>query len=317
MLTCWDEFFPLNRNLVVGWRSLIVTKPARLSRDRFSLRIEQDKSVRVPFEDIAVIVLDHNQIMLTHPVLTACSEYGIAVFSTNDAHQPAGVFTPFLTHSRATRFLRLQMGMKKPLTKQIWAAIIRTKIINQAYCLDLAERRGGQHLRTLAEKVRSGDSTMMESRAACFHFSRLFGHRFTRSSETWINAALNYGYAIVRGAITRGLVAHGFFPSLGLHHASEQNAFNLADDIIEPFRPMVDLHVATHVPEEDRLLAVADKAALVSLLNTDIQMPQGLMSALSAIEQSIESLARAMEYQSVKLLELPKLVGLEPHQQEE
>lgn len=300
----------------MAWRSLIITKPARLSRNRCSLKIEQEETVRLPFEDIAIIVLDHNQITLTHAVLTACSEHGIAIFSTNDAHQPAGVFTPFLSHSRATRFLRLQMAIPKPLAKQAWAAIIRRKIINQARCLELSGHQGSQHLQGLAAKVLSGDSSMMESRAARFHFSRLFGHRFTRSSETWINAALNYGYAIIRGAITRCLVAHGFFPSLGINHASEQNAFNLADDMIEPFRPLVDLYVGVNAPEQNHSLSVADKAALVNLLNTDIQMPQGLMSTLSAIEQNIESLARTMEQRSVRLLELPKLVGLESHQQE-
>jgi len=297
----------------MAWRSVVISRPARLSRDKFSLLIEQEKKAHVPFEDIAVIVLNHREISLTHPVLSACGEYGIGLFATGDTHQPNGVFTPFLSHSRATRWLRKQLAITRPAAKQAWAAIVRQKIANQAICLDLAAAEGGRQLASYAQQVRSGDSTMMESTAAAFHFGRLFGSQFRRSQPLWINAALNYGYAILRGAIARGLVAHGFFPSIGLFHASEQNAFNLADDVIEPFRPVVDLYAAMNRPKDERGLAPADKVALVSLLNVDIAMPRGTMSVLSAIEQSIESLARVYEHGSEKLLELPLLTGLEQH----
>jgi CRISPR-associated protein Cas1 len=166
---------------------------------------------------------------------------------------------------------------------------------------------------SFARQVRSGDSTMMESQAAAFCFARVFGSHFRRSQLIWTNTALNYGYAILRGAIARGLVAHGFFPSIGLFHRSEQNAFNLADDMIEPFRPIVDLHVAMHRDDDKCNLSTADKSLLVALLNIDIEMPRGRMSVLSAIEQSIESLARTMDRGSEKLLELPTLIGLEQH----
>lgn len=153
----------------------------------------------------------------------------------------------------------------------------------------------------------------MESQAAAFYFGQLFGSRFRRSQLNWSNAALNYGYAILRGAIARGLVAHGLFPSIGLHHHSEQNAFNLADDIIEPFRPVTDLHVAIHRDDEKESLTPDDKANLVALLNVDIGMPRGRMSVLSAIEHCIESLARVLDRNSEKLIELPELIGLEQH----
>jgi len=269
--------------------------------------------VRVPFEDIAVIVLNHREISLTHPVLSACGEYGISLFATDDTHHPNGVFLPYLQHSRATRLLRKQLATPRPLAKQAWATIVRQKITNQGLALDLAGADGGEQVASYARQVRSGDSTMMESQAAAFHFARLFGSHFRRSQLIWPNAALNYGYAILRGAIARGLVAHGFFPSIGLFHASEQNAFNLADDIIEPFRPVVDLHVAVHRDSDDQGLLPADKVALVSLLNVDVEMARGRMSVLSAIEQSVESLARVLDRGSEKLLELPTLIGLEQH----
>lgn len=297
----------------MSWRSVVISHPARLHRDKFSLLIEQEKSVRVPFEDIAIIVLNHREIALTHPVLSACGEYGISLFATDDTHHPSGVFLPYLRHSRATRWYRKQVGASRPLVKQAWAAIVRQKIANQGHCLDLVGSEGGQQLAGFAGQVRSGDSTMMESQAAVYYFTRLFGAEFKRSQLIWTNAALNYGYAILRGAIARGLVAHGFFPSVGLHHASEQNAFNLADDLIEPFRPVVDLHVFRNCLDESRDLNPADKSELVALLNVDMEMPRGKMSVLSAIEHAVESLARVLDRGTEKLIELPVLIGLDQH----
>lgn len=263
-----------------------------------------------------MIVLNHREITLTHPVLSACGEYGISLFATGDTHHPSGVFLPFLQHSRATRWLRLQLKLPKPVAKQSWAAIVRRKIANQAICLKLAGCEKVSRLESYARRVRSGDSEKMEGQAASIYFTQLFGKDFHRNQLSFTNAALNYGYAVLRGTIARGLVAHGLMPSLGLFHASEQNAFNLADDIIEPFRPLVDLFVNNLTAPPDNELRPEDKVALVGLLNVDVEMTRGVMSVLSAIEHSVESLARVYDGGNESQLELPTLIGLEQHRQE-
>lgn len=300
----------------MAWRSVVISHPAKLKRDHYSLAIEQEQTSCVPFEDIAVIVLNHREITLTHPVLSACGEYGISLFATGDTHHPSGVFLPFLPHSRATRWLRLQLGLSRPVAKQTWATIVRKKIANQAACLRLAGRDGADRLDSYARRVRSGDSDNLEGQAAAFYFSQLFGKDFYRDQERFTNAALDYGYAVLRGAIARGLVAHGLLPSIGIFHASEQNVFNLADDVIEPFRPLVDLLVRKYAAPVDDELHPEDKVALVGLLNVDVGMPRGKMSVLSAIEQTIESLARIYDGGSETLLELPSIIGLEQHRLE-
>lgn len=301
----------------MGWRSIMISRPARLKREHFSLAVEQEDTVTIPFEDIAVIVLNHRQIMLTHPVLSACADYGVSLYSLGDNHQPNGVFLPFLNHSRTTRMLRLQLQAGKPLIKQAWAAMVRRKIENQGHCLALTKREGSKRLEAIAANVRSGDGENLEGQAAAFYFPRLFGSGFFRGEEGWINAALNYGYAILRGAIARGLVAHGLHPSIGLFHASEQNAFNLADDLIEAFRPLVDLHTfreAHRAGEEKEELGTEDKAGLVALLNVDVGMASGRMSVLSAIEYAVESLCRVFETgENGHALDLPVLIGLTAH----
>ncbi len=303
------------------WRSVVISQPAKLKREHFSLVIEQAQSARVPFEDIAVIVLNNREITITHPVLSACGEYGIGLYSTGDNHQPNGVFLPFLSHSRATRMMRLQLNLDKPQAKRAWAEVVKVKISNQAKCLQLAKHALEKssdvaRLESYASRVRSGDIENMEAQASSYYFPQLFGKSFHRAKDCWVNGALDYGYAIIRGAITRALVAHGFQPNIGLFHRSEQNAFNLADDLIEPYRALVDLHVFKAInPYSDPLavLTPADKIALVALLNTDIAMPRGAMSVLSSIEQATESFVRLFEGADESVLEMPLLMGLQQH----
>lgn len=303
------------------WRSVVISQPAKLKREHFSLVIEQAQSARVPFEDIAVIVLNNREITITHPVLSACGEYGIGLYSTGDNHQPNGVFLPFLSHSRATRMMRLQLNLDKPQAKRAWAEVVKVKISNQAKCLQLAKHtlektNDVARLESYASRVRSGDSENMEAQASSYYFPQLFGKGFHRAKDCWVNAALDYGYAIIRGAITRALVAHGFQPNIGLFHRSEQNAFNLADDLIEPYRALVDLHVFKSInPHADSAveLTPADKVALVALLNADVAMPRGTMSVLSSIEQVTESLVRLFEGANESVLEMPVLIGSQQH----
>lgn len=294
------------------WRSVVINQPARLRRDHFSLVVEQKEAAHVPFEDIAVIVLNHREITLTHPVLSACAEYGIGLYATGHNHQPSGIFLPFQQHSRATRMLRLQLALDKPTGKRAWASMVQTKIRNQAACLRVFNAKESLRLDSLARRVRSGDTENLEGQASAYYFPKLFGVGFYRSLSGWTNSALDYGYAVMRGACARALVAHGMLPTLGLFHSSEQNAFNLADDLIEPFRPLVDLHVATHRKTDDNNeLSPADKAELVSLLHVDVLMPRGMMSVLAAVEQAAESLVRL--YEEGAELELPELRGLQEH----
>ncbi len=299
------------------WRSVVISQPAKLKREHFALLVEQEQAARVPFEDIAVIVLNNREITLTHPVLSACAEYGIGLYATGDNHQPSGVFLPFQSHSRATRMLRLQLDLDKPTCKRAWATIVQAKITNQAICLRALSAGDHERLESYVRRVRSGDTGNMEAQASAYYFPKLMGRSFARSQESWANAALDYGYAVMRGACARALVAHGLLPTLGLFHSSEQNAFNLADDLIEPYRPVVDLHVATHRKTDDSAeLSPADKVSLVALLNVDVGMPRGVMSVLASIEQAAESLARLYDGGSEQILEMPRLIGLNQHRYE-
>ena len=259
--------------MAMTWRSVIVSKPGYLKLQAGALTVDQaGEEIRVPLEDISVILLDNPQITLTAPLLSACAEQKITLLTTGDDHHPNGIFLPYLPHSRAVQVVRLQLQQSQPRKKRLWQTLVQQKITNQAACL----RRHGssevaRKLERMAAQVKSGDSTRQEALAAQFYFVALFGHQFTRGQTNRINATLNYGYAVIRAALARSLVCYGFLPALGLHHDSERNAFNLADDLIEPFRPLLDNYCLTLLHDEQEVdLQPQDKVRLVGFLHEDV-----------------------------------------------
>lgn len=299
----------------MGWRSIVITQGTYLSLKDGALCVKQEEvDARVPLEDVSVLVIDHPQVTLTSALLCACAQEQIAVITVGIDHHPNGVYLPFLPHSRALKTLRAQMDLKLPVRKQLRQVIIQQKIRNQstllAYrgCADIAKK-----LNRLADNIRSGDPDNYEAQAAQNYFRPLFGNDFKRSQDCFYNAALNYGYAIIRAAIARSLVSYGFLPVLGLFHDNEQNAFNLADDLIEAYRPCLDWWVLRHFcndGQED--LTRLDKATLVQLLHQDIALTShdkqsGHCTVLAAIEATILSLSRILNGQPSKTLTLPCL----------
>lgn len=286
----------------MGWRSVVIANPASLTLEDRALSIAQNgNSARVMLEDISVLVLDHSSISLTAPLLSACAERQIAVITVNASHLPNGILLPYLPHSRALKVMQAQLDMTQPDKKRLWQRIVQFKIRNQAALLirsgktDIADR-----LRQLAGNVRSGDPDNYEAQAAQLYFRGIFDKNFHRSQTRFHNAALNYGYAVVRAAIARTLAGYGFLPAFGLFHHSEQNNFNLADDLLEPYRPLVDARTLNLYPEEpERGLEPADKGQLVALLHEDVTLSShnasndegGRCTLLAAIEATVSGLS--------------------------
>lgn len=257
----------------MSWRSVIVSNPGYLKLKDRALTIDQSgELVRIPLEDICVILLDNPQITLTAPLLSACAEQKITLLTTGEDHHPNGIFLPYLPHSRQLQILRLQLTQSQPKKKRLWQVLVQQKIRNQSanlWRLDCGEV--ARKLERMVMQVKSGDSTQQEALAAQLYFVALFGSGFTRSQKNRVNALLNYGYAVIRAALARYLVCYGFLPSLGLQHSSERNAFNLADDLIEPFRPLLDSYCLTCLDEEESEgIFPQDKARLVGFLHQDI-----------------------------------------------
>ncbi len=308
---CLEIFIKLKRKIVVTWRNILITNPAKLRCENKALIIEQDCNYKIPLEDIGSIIIDCPKVILTVPLLSMCAEYGIAIYISNSRHIPNGIFLSFGSHNKILNLLKLQLNLAKPVIKNLWTQIVKAKIKNQASCLKACGLIDEyNYLYKIASKVRSGDPDNIEARSAAFYFKNLFSKKFSRKDdESMINSSLNYGYAIFRGEISRKLIAHGLQTELGLFHKNQGNKFNLADDLIEPYRPLVDLFTNTNKELVNKKLP---KQQLIKLLYCEVETPRGKMSVSLSIEVLIESFVRVLKGEA-KILELPKLKSLEPH----
>ncbi len=294
----------------MAWRGLHLTQPARLTLADGQMVVSQaDGDVRLAIEDLAWVVFDTAQATLTTALIAVCMEAGVALITTDVRHTPSGLLLPFHRHHRQAEVAALQVGASAPLKKRLWQVIVQAKIGNQAAALARCGQ-DAQALRAMARNVGSGDPDNVEARAARHYWGCLFPVFVRENDADRRNMLLNYGYAIVRSAVARAAVAFGLLPALGLHHASISNAFNLADDLVEPFRPFVDA-VVWEMSQQGRLAdgtpTVADRRTLASLLTREARFGRETVTLLTASEQTAESLVRALEAASPALLRLPLL----------
>jgi CRISPR-associated protein Cas1 len=296
----------------MAWRGVQITRPARLSLEDGQLAVAQDEGeVRLALEDIAWLIVDTPQATLTSTLLSACMEAGIAVMTTDARHMPSGLLLPFHRHHRQADIAFKQANMGAPLRKRLWQAIARGKIANQAAVLASLGRTGSEAVRRMADHVGSGDPANVEARAARAYWSELWPD-FTRDDAgDTRNMRLNYGYAVVRACVARAIVGAGLLPAFGLHHASAVNPFNLADDLIEPFRPFVDLlswQIAGEGTAARSDLTREDRQKLAALPLSPCRVSADRLTLLAASERCAASLVRAIEGASPELLELPNFV---------
>ena len=254
-------------------RTLHFGNPAYLSTKNNQLSVRYPAPEKpeklVPIEDIGVLVLENQQITITNGLLEQLTNHNIAVVHCNQQHMPIGMVLPLNGHSEQNERFRSQLTASLPLKKNLWQQTVQAKIRNQAALL---EERGGkvENMRYWAKEVTSGDSQNHESRAAVYYWQHLFDiPDFTRQRGGLPpNNLLNYGYAILRAVCARALVGSGLLPVLGIHHANKYNAYCLADDIMEPYRPFVDV-IVTHITDNED-----DYEELTTAIKTDLlQVP--------------------------------------------
>lgn len=297
----------------MGWRTILVTKPCKLSlQDRQLLyEPEGNDSVTVPVEDVSVVILETKYALITSALLTRLAEAGAVVFSCGDNHIPTGAFFPFHRHSRYSEIADMQAAWSEPFKKRVWQEIVKQKITNQSVFLKTTGGLAWQNLKNMIARVQSGDTENHEAQAAKLYWESLFTN-FNREKEDWRNSCLNYGYAIMRGAVARSLVGAGLLPCFGLKHSSGLNAFNLADDVIEPFRSFVDkkvfLMLAINGQRKDPDLLPADKQELAKLLGELCLIAGEKNTLLCAADTACYSLVAATRTKDPKDIKLPKFI---------
>lgn len=297
-------------------RTLYFSNPAYLSKKNSQLFFEypenKEKEKRaeetnsVPIEDIGIVVLDNQQITITHGLLASLQENNVAVITCDASHIPNGMFMPLASNQLQNEKFRAQIESSEPLKKQLWQQTITAKIKNQA--AQLRERKTPiNNMLTWAKKVRSGDPDNYEGRAAAYYWKNFFpmipGFIRDRYGEP-PNNLFNYGYAILRAIVARGLVGSGLLPTLGIHHANKYNAYCLADDIMEPYRPYVDSIVFEMVNngEDFYELTPSIKKQLLSIPVIDVIIDGEKSPLMVGVQTTTASLAKCFEGKSRKIL---------------
>ncbi len=289
-------------------RTLYFGNPCYLKTRNEQLVIELVETVETkeaPIEDIGIVILDHPQITITQALIAKFMTHNVVVMSCDNTHHPSGLLLPIEGHTLQSQKQKAQVEASQPLKKQLWQQTITAKIRNQAAVLD-RQSAPYEYLERLSRDVKSGDSDNLEGQAAAYYWKRVFPSLpdFKRDRYGFPpNHLLNYGYAILRATVARSIVASGLIPSLGLHHRNQYNAFCLADDIMEPYRPFVDLTVCSlirgYIPAD---IDKATKQILLGIPAMDVILDGQKSPLMNAVNRTTASLSKCYEGVSRKIL---------------
>jgi CRISPR-associated protein Cas1 len=292
----------------------IATDGRHLSRDRGFLKVSQDgKEIgRTPLDQIAALIVHAHGTTWSTSLLCELAERGAPVVLCASNHAPKSVLLPIDGHHAQGAQMRAQWHAKAPLMKQAWKQIIVAKIQMQAAALSAIGETPAPLLMML-RKITSGDSTNIEAQAARHYWPRMMGPDFRRDTAgDDANALLNYGYTVLRAATARAVVAAGLHPTIGLFHSNRSNAFALADDLMEPFRPLVDSAVRTIAQTYGTTVDSEAKQSLARLIATDLPLGDGLTPVSVALMKLATSLGQSFEAEklSLALPMPPDILGL-------
>lgn len=287
-------------------RVLCFENPARLSLKLAQMVVElQDVTRTLPIEDIGVVILDHKQITITHALIDALLANNVAIVTSNDKHLPVGLMLPLDGNTLQSERFRAQIDASEPLKKQMWQQTVVAKILGQAHVL------GSQHIEHTnmlkwAKDVRSGDTDNMEARAAAFYWRNMFEKdAFIRDPQGLPpNNLLNYGYSIVRAMMARALVGAGLLPTLGIHHHSRYDAYCLADDIMEPYRPFVDMKVMEMWKKGGITSDISSeqKRELLGVTTMDVNISGHRSPMMLAIQTTAQSVQKCFSGEARKII---------------
>lgn len=291
-------------------RTLYFGNPAYLClRDNQLVVKKKDGEPKtVPVEDVGFIILDSPQVTISCALLSFLTENNCAVISCDSKHLPSGLFLPLSGNSLQSERFRHQIEASLPLKKQLWQQTVQQKILNQASVLQLRRKCPVKILFSCAGNVRSGDADNREAVAAAYYWKQLFPllENFTRDRfGVPPNNIFNYSYAILRGVVARSLVASGLLPTFGIHHSNRYNAYCLADDIMEPYRPIVDKLIIEKLDGMEEIPAEVSRELKISLLEIpvlDTKIDGKRSPLMNAVSLTTTSLYRCFVGESRKLL---------------
>ena len=282
---------------------LVIKMPRNQGEDASS----GDVIKTVPVEDIGYVVLDNRQITITQGLLEALLENNSAVITCDSKHLPVGLMLPLAGNTIQNERFRHQIDASLPLKKQMWQQTVQAKIRNQAAVLQHITGNEASNMLIWADAVRSGDPDNLEARAAAYYWKSIFPEdeeTFVRDQDgDGVNTLLNYGYAVLRAVVARALVSCGLMPTLGIHHHNRYNAYCLADDIMEPYRPFVD-KIICNLPSGVRDTGVTheNKVKMLKIPVIEVNIDGHRSPLMNAVSQTASSVVKCFDGESKKLI---------------
>ncbi len=278
----------------MGFRIIVIENETSISMKLDNLIIEKDdKKLWIPVDDISLIIIDNLKITLTSRMLSLLAVHNVGVIFCNHEHLPIGFYCSYDNHSHISKTIHYQINAGTEYYNQLWQLIVQAKIINQYKVLEILGKNADTvvQLKNFCKNVTEGDITNREAHAAKVYFNELMGCSFSRGNdELLLNSGLNYGYAIFRSYLAKLCVGYGLNSQLGIHHKNEYNRFNLADDLIEPFRPLVDYYAYLLLKNEE-YFKIEHRHKLVNLLNHKILYNKKKMFLCNAMEEYVSNIA--------------------------
>ena len=291
-------------------RTLYFGNPAYLHKELMQLKVKSPENNNdlgsIPIEDIGVVLLDNPQVTLTHALMASLLERNVAIISCDEKHLPVGLMLPLDGNTIQTERFTYQIEASEPLKKNLWAQTVKAKVTNQAVVLKKAGI-DNKRLTTLIPQIQSGDPDNIEGRAASVYWKLLFDEiNFKRERYGDIpNPHLNYCYAILRAIVARGLVGSGLLPTLGIHHSNKYNAYCLADDIMEPYRPFCDWIVYSMMDSgelESDEITKEQKAKLLGIASVDILIDGKKSPLMVGLARTTNSLSECYQGSRKKII---------------
>lgn len=274
-------------------RTIYIGTPTYLKLQDRQLKIEDaitgELKGTVPIEDMGFLILDHPQITISHPLIILLQQNNVAIITCDESHLPLGLMLPISGHVEHSERLKHQVNISEPLRKQLWKQTVESKIFQQKEILRINGLPHSNMIKYMND-VKSGDSTNMEGVAAQYYWNQLFDNFVRERKGDSPNNFLNFGYAILRSMVARALVSSGLHPTLGIFHRNKYNAYCLADDIMEPYRPYIDQLVLEWAQTGHHELDKQAKVHLLQIATKDVYingLTRPLMTALSITTSSL------------------------------
>lgn len=283
----------------MGWRTVLISGRAKLDLKLNNMVIRKEETVKIHIPEIAILIIESTTVSITTALIERLVEEKIKIIFSGKDHNPIGEIVNYYNKHNSVSIIRKQISWTECIKKKVWTEIIKEKIKNQAILVSYESMENSNLLLNYVLEIKDGDTSNREGHAAKVHFNTLFGKNFIRNEDNAINSMLNYGYTLLLSTFTREITASGYLTQIGIFHDNQFNYYNLASDLMEPLRPMIDRIVYLNYPE---YFGKEEKLEILTIFEKEVLIGATKYTLLNAISEYCKSVFKALEEGDVELI---------------